>query len=76
MPKLVSPRLPGTGVCFGRSGGHLAKLKRENGTVSILLVVGWSSTSPLPVDCLTRLGRDIEIVVRPAPRSRREGKIR
>jgi predicted XRE-type DNA-binding protein len=27
------------------------------------------------MDCLTRLGRDIEIVVRPAPRSRREGKI-
>jgi predicted XRE-type DNA-binding protein len=25
------------------------------------------------MDCLTRLGRDIEIVVRPAPRSRREG---
>jgi predicted XRE-type DNA-binding protein len=27
------------------------------------------------MECLTRLGRDIEIVVRPAPRSRREGKI-
>jgi len=27
------------------------------------------------MDCLTRLGRDIEIVVKPAPRSRREGKI-
>ncbi len=27
------------------------------------------------MQCLTRLGRDIEIVVRPAPRSRREGKI-
>lgn len=27
------------------------------------------------LECLTRLGRDIEIVVRPAPRSRREGKI-
>ena len=27
------------------------------------------------MECLTKLGRDIEIVVRPAPRSRREGKI-
>ena len=27
------------------------------------------------MECLTRLGRDIEIVVRPAPRSRKEGKI-
>ncbi|MGH6820527.1 MAG: helix-turn-helix domain-containing protein [Methylocella sp.] len=27
------------------------------------------------MECLTRLGRDIEIVVRPAPRSRRAGKI-
>lgn len=27
------------------------------------------------MDCLTRLGRDIEIIVKPAPRSRREGKI-
>ena len=27
------------------------------------------------MECLTRLWRDIEIVVRPAPRSRREGKI-
>jgi predicted XRE-type DNA-binding protein len=27
------------------------------------------------MECLTRLGRDIEIVVRPAPRSRREGRI-
>jgi len=27
------------------------------------------------MDCLTRLGRDIEIVVKQAPRSRREGKI-
>lgn len=27
------------------------------------------------MQCLTKLGRDIEIVVRPVPRSRREGKI-
>ena len=27
------------------------------------------------MECLTRLGRDIEIVVKRAPRSRREGKI-
>ena len=27
------------------------------------------------MECLTKLGRDIEIVVRPAPRSRREGRI-
>lgn len=27
------------------------------------------------MECLTRLGLDVEIVVRPAPRSRREGKI-
>jgi predicted XRE-type DNA-binding protein len=27
------------------------------------------------MECLTRLGLDIEIVVRPAPRSRRAGKI-
>ena len=27
------------------------------------------------MECPTRLGRDIEIVVKPAPRSRREGKI-
>jgi predicted XRE-type DNA-binding protein len=27
------------------------------------------------MECLTKLGRDVEIVVRPAPRSRREGKI-
>ena len=26
------------------------------------------------MECLTRLGRDIEIIVRPAPRSRREGR--
>ena len=27
------------------------------------------------MDCLTKLGRDIEIIVKPAPRSRREGRI-
>lgn len=27
------------------------------------------------MDCLTKLGNDIEIVVKPAPRSRREGRI-
>ncbi len=27
------------------------------------------------MECLTRLGRDIEIIVRPAPRSRRAGRI-
>jgi predicted XRE-type DNA-binding protein len=27
------------------------------------------------MECMTKLGRDIEIVVRAAPRSRREGKI-
>ena len=27
------------------------------------------------MECLTRLGRDIEIIVRPAPRSRKEGRI-
>ena len=27
------------------------------------------------VDCLTSLGRDIEIVVKPAPRSRASGKL-
>lgn len=27
------------------------------------------------MNCLTKLGHDIEIVVRPAPRSRREGRI-
>lgn len=27
------------------------------------------------MECLTRLGRDVQIVVRPAPRSRKEGKI-
>ena len=27
------------------------------------------------MECLTKLGQDIEIIVRPAPRSRREGKI-
>ncbi|MCY7387421.1 MAG: helix-turn-helix domain-containing protein [Burkholderiales bacterium] len=27
------------------------------------------------MDCLTKLGRDIEIIIKPAPRSRREGRI-
>ena len=27
------------------------------------------------MDCLTKLGRDIESIVKPAPRSRREGRI-
>ena len=27
------------------------------------------------MDCLTKLGRDIDIIVKPAPRSRREGRI-
>jgi len=27
------------------------------------------------IDCLARLGRDIQIVVKPAPRSRREGRV-
>jgi predicted XRE-type DNA-binding protein len=27
------------------------------------------------IDCLARLGRDVQIVVRPAPRSRKEGRV-
>ena len=27
------------------------------------------------MDCLTRLGRDVEIVIKPAPRSRKEGRL-
>lgn len=27
------------------------------------------------MDCLTRLGRDVDIVIRPAPRSRKEGRL-
>lgn len=27
------------------------------------------------MDCLCRLGRDIQIIVKPAPRSRREGRV-
>lgn len=27
------------------------------------------------IDCLARLGRDVQIVVKPAPRSRREGRV-
>ncbi len=27
------------------------------------------------MDCLTRLGRDVDIVIKPAPRSRKEGRL-